>query len=110
MKNDLTEARNLEPLEQVIDGLNMEVKQHHIKRLRKGKCTIELGLILQDICTNFERISDHCSNIGVCLIQINEDGFETHEYLDIIKDESNEWFQNEYMRIQEKYRLPGKKK
>ncbi len=110
MKNDLTEARNLEPLEQVIDGLNMEVKQHHIKRLRKGKCTIELGLILQDICTNFERISDHCSNIGVCLIQINEDGFETHEYLDIIKDESNEWFQNEYMRLQEKYRLPGKKK
>lgn len=110
MKNDLTEARNLEPLEQVIDGLNMEVKQHHIKRLRKGKCTMELGLILQDICTNFERISDHCSNIGVCLIQINEDGFETHEYLDIIKDESNEWFQNEYMRLQEKYRLPGKKK
>lgn len=110
MKNDLTGARNIEPLEQVIDGLNMEVKQHHIKRLRKGKCTMELGFVLQDICTNFERISDHCSNIGVCLIQVNEDGYETHEYLDIIKDESNEWFQNEYIRLQEKYRLPGKKK
>ena len=109
MKNDLEKARDIEPLEQVIDGLNMEVKQRHIKRLRKGKCTMELGFVLQDICTNFERISDHCSNIGVCLIQINEDGFETHEYLDIIKDESNEWFRNEYIALQDKYRLPGKK-
>lgn len=109
MKNDLEKARDIEPLEQVIDGLNMEVKQRHIKRLRKGKCTMELGFVLQDICTNFERISDHCSNIGVCLIQINEDGFETHEYLDIIKDESNEWFRNEYIALQDKYQLPGKK-
>ena len=108
MKNDLSEAKNIEPLEQVIDGLNIEVKQRHIKRLRKGKCTIELGMILQDICTNFERVSDHCSNIGVCLIQVNEDGFDTHEYLDIIKDESNQWFRDEYVTLQAKYKLPSK--
>lgn len=108
MKNDLAEAKDIEPLEQVIDGLNIEVKQRHIKRLRKGKCTIELGMLLQDICTNFERVSDHCSNIGVCLIQVNEDGFDTHEYLDIIKDESNQWFRDEYVALQDRYRLPSK--
>lgn len=63
-------ATQVEPLEEVIDTLNDEVKKKHVKRLRKGKCTIELGFILSDITTNYERIADHCSNIAVCLIQI----------------------------------------
>ena len=75
--NDLDKARQIEPFEQVIDSLNIELKQRHIHRLRKGKCTIELGLILEDMITNFERISDHCSNIAVCMIRVNEDGFDT---------------------------------
>ena len=58
--------------------MNDEVKKKHVKRLRKGKCTIELGFVLSDITTNFERIADHCSNIAVCIIQTNEDGFDTH--------------------------------
>ena len=62
---DLEKARRIEPFEQVIDGLSIELKQRHVHRLRKGKCTIELGLILEDIITNYERISDHCSNIAV---------------------------------------------
>ena len=107
-KNDLYHARDIEPLEQVIDSLNIEVKQRHIRRLRKGKCTIELGLVLQDILTNFERVSDHCSNIAVCMIQVSEDGFETHEYLDILKEENAPWFAEEFETLQKKYELPMK--
>ena len=69
---DLNLARQVEPLEEVIDGLSLDVKQRHVRRLRKGKCTIELGFILSDVITNFERVSDHCSNIAVCLVQVNE--------------------------------------
>ena len=83
---DLNLAMSVEPLEQVIDYLNKEEKQRHIKRLRKGKCTIELGFILTDISTDFERIADHCSNIAVCILQVSEDGFDTHEYLDHLKN------------------------
>ena len=79
-KQDVAMATKVEPLEEVIDTLNDEVKKKHVKRLRKGKCTIELGFVLSDITTNFERIADHCSNIAVCIIQTNEDGFDTHEY------------------------------
>ena len=78
---DLNLARQVEPLEEVIDGLSLDVKQRHVRRLRKGKCTIELGFILSDVITNFERVSDHCSNIAVCLVQVNEDEFDTHAYL-----------------------------
>ena len=109
-REDLDAARRIEPFEQVIDRLSIEIKQRHIKRLRKGKCTIELGLILEDIITNFERISDHCSNIAVCMIRVNEDGFDTHEYLDIIKEEKAPWFEQEYYALSKRYELPGKKK
>lgn len=107
--NDLDKARQIEPFEQVIDSLNIELKQRHIHRLRKGKCTIELGLILEDMITNFERISDHCSNIAVCMIRVNEDGFDTHEYLDVIKEEKAPWFEKEFYRLSKKYALPNKK-
>ena len=107
--NNLDKARQIEPFEQVIDSLNIELKQRHIHRLRKGKCTIELGLILEDMITNFERISDHCSNIAVCMIRVNEDGFDTHEYLDVIKEEKAPWFEEEFYRLSKKYALPDKK-
>ena len=107
--NDLDKARQIEPFEQVIDSLNIALKQRHIHRLRKGKCTIELGLILEDMITNFERISDHCSNIAVCMIRVNEDGFDTHEYLDVIKEEKAPWFEEEFYRLSKKYALPDKK-
>lgn len=79
-------ASKVEPLEEVIDCLHAEVKNNHIRRLQKGTCTIELGLDLEDLITNYERSADHCSNIAVSLIQIKEDLFETHEYLDEIKN------------------------
>lgn len=66
---DMELARQVEPMEEAIDGLNMEVRKHHILRLREGKCTIELGFVLADISTDFEQVADHCSNIAVCLLQ-----------------------------------------
>ncbi len=103
---DLQLAVQVEPLEEVIDALNMEVKQRHIKRLRKGKCTIELGFILTDIITGFERVSDHCSNVAVCLLEVNEDEFDTHAYLDHLKKETNMDFKGKVMAYRERYTLP----
>jgi phosphate:Na+ symporter len=103
---DVALAAQVEPLEEVIDTLNDEVKKKHIKRLRKGKCTIELGFVLSDLTTNFERIADHCSNVAVSLIQIKEDGFETHEYLDNLKAAENPEFNKKYREYRKKYKLP----
>ncbi len=103
---DVKLATQVEPLEEVIDTLNDEVKKKHIKRLRKGKCTIELGFVLSDLTTNFERIADHCSNVAVCLIQTREDGFETHEYLDNLKENENPEFIAKYREYRKKYKLP----
>ena len=104
--SDLATARMIEPLEQVINGLNAELKQRHIKRLRKGKCTIELGWVLQDLLTNIERVSDHCSNIAVCLIEIKENEFETHSYVGALRAEKAQWFTNAVQNLGEKYHLP----
>lgn len=104
--SDLATARMIEPLEQVINGLNAELKQRHIKRLRKGKCTIELGWVLQDLLTNIERVSDHCSNIAVCLIEIKENEFETHSYVGALRAEKAQWFTNAVQNLGEKYQLP----
>lgn len=104
---DLNLAREVEPLEQVIDNLNLEEKNRHINRLRNGKCTIELGFALSDISTNFERIADHCSNIAITMIQVSEDGYDTHEYLEVLKEEDGENFTQRYMQLSKKYELPG---
>ena len=85
VKDDKDLALNVEPLEEVIDILNDELKLRHINRLRNGHCTIELGFILSDIMTNFERIADHCSNIAVCVLQMDDDQFESHYYLGEMK-------------------------
>ncbi len=105
-EEDLKLATQVEPLEEVIDELSMDMKQRHIKRLRKGKCTIELGFILADISTNFERVSDHCSNIAVCLLEVSEDEFDTHAYLGELKQEDNIDFRGKVMAYRERYRLP----
>lgn len=106
---DVELAGTVEPLEEVIDDLNMELKARHVRRLTNGKCTIELGFVHSDITTNYERVADHCSNIAVCLIQIKQEGFDTHEYLDTIKRENNKQFEDRYKQFKEKYRLPESK-
>ena len=103
-KEDVSKAMLVEPLEEVIDQLQIEVKQRHVKRLQKGKCTIEMGFVLSDVITSYERISDHCSNIAVCLMQVNEDGYDTHGYLKDMKHE--EKFSNLFNEYKEKYLLP----
>jgi len=85
-KNDDIElAEIVEPLEEVIDEIIDHVKSHHIDRLTKGECTIELGFILSDMLTNYERISDHCSNIAVAVIEAQREMFDAHEYLNNVK-------------------------
>lgn len=104
VNKDIEKAKYVEPLEEVIDSLNMTLRQNHIKRLRKGKCTIELGIVLEDMITNLERVSDHCSNIAVCLIEVSSDVFETHEYIDV-ELKQTEWFANEVLRLRKEYSL-----
>lgn len=105
-KENVELAKTVEPLEEVIDDLNMELKTRHVRRLTEGKCTIELGFAHSDITTSYERIADHCSNIAVCLIQVKQEGFDTHEYLDTIKREDNQQFKTKYVSFKEKYKLP----
>ncbi|MDE5910021.1 MAG: Na/Pi cotransporter family protein [Lachnospiraceae bacterium] len=105
-EEDLNLARTVEPMEEVIDYLNAEIKKRHIKRLRKGKCTIEMGFILSDITTNYERVSDHCSNIALCLLQLNEENFDTHEYQINLSSKENVTFTEEVKRMREQYALP----
>ena len=95
-------ARQVEPLEQVIDRLIVTTKDHHIDRLVAGNCTIEHGFILSDILTNIERISDHCSNVAVALIELRHNSFETHRYLNGVKT-GNEEFERQYAYYAEKY-------
>lgn len=103
---DVSLAKCVEPLEDVIDQLRNELKSRHIERLRSGKCTIELGFILQDLLTNFERVSDHCSNIAVYLIQINDNSMDTHEYMNELKKLDRSEFMDEFNDYSKKYILP----
>ena len=100
-------AVTVEPLEEVIDHLNEKLKKRHIQRLRDGICTIELGFIFSDITTNYERVADHCSNIALCLLQLdNEESFDAHEYIEQLKREDNAEFREKYSSYKVQYRLP----
>lgn len=90
---DVSEAAHVEPLEEVIDNLKEEIRSRHIKRLAKGKCTIELGFALTDLVTNYERIADHCSNIAVAVIQMDEKEHDVHKYLGQVKTEDPQFAQ-----------------
>jgi len=101
--DDLAVANKVEPLEQVIDRLKRKIKNGHIMRLQQGDCTMELGFILSDLLTNYERISDHCSNIAVCFIEIAHDSFETHGYLNQIREDEESGFSRMYEEYKLKY-------
>ncbi len=103
--DDVAAARQVEPLEQVIDDLRDALKLRHVERLAAGKCTIELGFVFSDLLTNIERISDHCSNIAVALIQINDASFEAHGSLNIIKNEGSAEYLAAYERFSSMYKL-----
>lgn len=105
VSENLAIAKNVEPLEQVIDRLKRKIKSNHISRLKHGDCTMELGFILSDLLTNYERAADHCSNIAVCLIEIAHDSFETHAYLKNIKESHDASFEDMYQFYKEKYAI-----
>ncbi len=103
--NDLTPAKSVEPLEQVIDKLILQIKRNHIARLQGGNCTIELGFLLSDLLTSCKRVSDHCSNIAVAVIEAHHGSFDTHKYLDNIKNQNNDDFDNQYKAFSQKFSL-----
>ena len=105
-KDDTTLASQVEPIEQVIDDLKLELKSRHIRRLQEGKCTIELGFVLSDLLTNYERVSDHCSNIAVTVIQIKDSVMDTHIYLNEVKAGGDQDFAQAFDSYREKYSLP----
>ncbi len=102
---DLALARRIEPLEQVIDKIRFILKQRHIERLQSKECTIETGFVFSDLITNCERVADHCSNIGVCLIQVANDSFDTHKYLKSVKESHNAEFEIMYEEYTSKYSI-----
>lgn len=104
-EDSLELAAKVEPLEQVIDEIIEEIKVNHIRRLKTGQCTIEHGFVLSDLITNYERVSDHCSNIAVALIEISKDSFGTHEYLNRLKTMNNPEFMTMFGEFQKKYTL-----
>ncbi len=105
-QQDIKLANAIEPLEEVVDELSQELKRRHVKRLREGSCTIEMGFILSDITTSLERIADHCSNIGVCVTQVREDLYDTHSHIDIMKNAPDDTFHNDLEQVRLKYQLP----
>ncbi len=105
VSENLEIAKKVEPLEQRIDKLKHTIKNNHITRLRDGNCTVEMGFVLSDLLTNCERVADHCSNIAVCLLEMANDSFETHEYLNHVKQDGKNEFFEQYAVYKEKYTL-----
>lgn len=105
-QQDVRLAERIEPLEELIDELNKELKRRHVRRLQEGTCTIEMGFVLSDIITNLERIADHCSNIGVCITQVREDLFDTHSHLEDVKNAADDSFRRNLEEVRSQYVLP----
>ena len=104
LQDDLALARQVEPLEQVIDKLKDELRTNHIARLQRGECSLAAGFVLSDLLTNLERVSDHCSNIAGCLLDMKNERIDLHKYLGDVKSGSNE-FLMQYHTFEEKYKL-----
>ena len=105
LHDDLERAADVEPLEQVIDDLRDKIKLNHILRLQKSECSIEHGFVLSDLLTNYERVSDHCSNIAGCVIEISAfDALDMHKYLYDVKH-GGEGFDEKFREYKEKYKI-----
>ena len=104
-ENNLSLAAMVDPLEEVIDDLKSEIKKRHVGRLQCNECTIEMGFVFSDLLTVLERISDHCSNIAGCVIEMSHDSLNMHSYLYKAKHEPNNEFINQYRQYSVKYAL-----
>ncbi len=104
INNDLNSARDVEPLEQVIDGLKAKLRDGHIRRLKTGTCSIEAGFVWADLITNLERTADHCSNIAACVIDASENNMNVHQSVRDMKV-NNEYFNSKFSYYAEKYAI-----
>ncbi|MBQ8764303.1 MAG: Na/Pi cotransporter family protein [Clostridia bacterium] len=104
VNGDMQCARDVEPLEQVIDGLKTKLRNGHIKRLKNGECSIEMGFVWSDLITNLERTADHCSNIAACVIDASENNMNVHQAVRDMK-ENNDYFNSKFAYYTEKYSL-----
>lgn len=103
LSEDVSKAMDIEPLEQVIDDLIDRIKMNHTQRLKQGECTIELGFVLNDLLVDFERVSDHCSNIGSCIVEVSQYGaLDMHKYLSDVRHGSEDYRQK-YKEYQARY-------
>lgn len=109
-ENDISLVYEVEALQAVVDDLSVEVRKRHVKRLRKGKCTIELGFLLSDIVTGYERIAAHCVHLVVNMVQIQEDSLEMHGYNEEIREQDADKLHQLYDRFYAEYALPVKEK
>ena len=105
VEDDLHLALRVEPLEELIDGLCDEMRNHHIERLQQGVCTLQNGFVFNDLLTNYERVGDHCSNVAVAMIELAEDVFDTHEYLDSLKNIKDAAFAQSFEEFRQKYSI-----
>ena len=103
--NDQEVARRVEPLEELIDNLCDEMKHRHIDRLQAGICTLQHCYVFNDLLTNYERISDHCSNIAVAMIELEHDAFDTHNYLDSLMSQKDDQFDRYYKEFESRFHL-----
>ena len=103
INDDIELASHVEPLEQVIDTLNKNLKARHVARLQSGECTIELGFVFTDLITNYDRVSDHCSNVAVYTMQLPSDKLDAHKYLAKIKNAETGAFVDDFNMYAEKY-------
>ena len=95
-ENDLVLASRVEPLEELIDDLCDKAKRHHVERLQKGVCTIKQGFVFNDVLTSMERVGDHCSNIALAMLELEDDNFDTHAGQKHLKDDDPQAFQSAY--------------
>ena len=100
-------AKDIEPLEEVVDTLTKELKERHIKRLTKNLCSVDVGFVWTDWMTDFERISDHCSNIALSVIETSKNNANMHEYIEKLKNEKNGSFMEKFKEYKEQYKLPS---
>ena len=105
IEENLDKAYRVEPLEELIDVLCDELKRRHVERLQKGICSLEIGFVFNDLLTNFERVADHCSNIAVAMIELNQDEFQTHDYINNLKELRSHNFDRLYAQYAEKYKV-----
>ena len=103
--DDTDLALRIDPLEEVIDDLCDAIKSHHIDRVRKKVCTIEHGFVFNDFLTDYERISDHCSNLAVDILESVTGSKWKHEFHSMPEFRENEMFRNFFNEYKQKYAI-----